>query len=174
MKLGCLFARRIHPEIAGLAHYASELAGDAALPRRSLFDPARIPGILDYVYMADILEDDYFFSFFGERMPVLYGADLGGTRLSEMEDPALRHSLRKTYDCVVQTELPLFMRGYYIWSHRSVPIERLLIPMTSDEGVLSAICGISVPEVAHVDLEMYTGHGPARLVGEDELMQRTG
>ncbi len=176
MNFGCLLARNILPEIAGLAHYAQELAGDAPLPRRSLFNPADIAAIADYVYMVEVLreENDYLFGYSGARMQALCGADLGGMRLSEVGDPALRRSQRETYDHVVEAGQPLYMRGYYVWSQKSVPIERLLIPMTTDDGVLNAICGMSIPEVAHIDLEKYTGSGPARLVREDELMRWAG
>jgi hypothetical protein len=65
----------------------------------------------------------------------------------------------------------MFMRARYAWSGRKyVSIERLLIPMAADDGKLNSICGISIPEVADVDLEMYAGKGPAKLVGEDELL----
>lgn len=176
MKFGNLFARYIHPEIAGLARYAGELAGDEALPRRRLFEPMQISGILDFVYLIEFLpeENDYFFSLSGSRMGALFGADFGGHRLSEMGDTVMRESLRTSYDRVIKTRQPLYMRGYYVWPQKSVPIERLLIPMVSDEGDVNAILGISVPGVADIDLELYTGEGVAQLVGEDELMLDVG
>lgn len=173
MNFGNLFARNIRPEITGLARYALELAGDNDLPRRSLFDPQQIWAISDYTYLIDVLRDqnDYYCSMWGGRMNVLFGYGLLGKHLSELEDPDLRMALCKTYNRVVETQKPLFMRARYSWAGRkSIAIERLLIPMADDHGELNSICGISIPEVADIDLEMYAGHGPARLIGEDELM----
>jgi hypothetical protein len=63
------------------------------------------------------------------------------------------------------------MRARYAWpGKKSVSIERLVMPMAADDGEINAICGISIPEVADVDIEMYTGQGPARLISEDDLM----
>lgn len=173
MNFGNLFARNIRPEITGLARYALDLAGDNPLPLRSAFDPRRIWAINDYVYLIDVLRDenDYYCSLWGGRMNALFGFSLLGMRLSEMEDPDLRKALCKTYDRVVESEKPLFMRARYAWPERKqIAIERLLIPMAADDGILNTICGISIPEVADVDIEMYAGHGPAKLIGEDDLM----
>jgi hypothetical protein len=176
MNFGALFARHIHPEIAGLAHYACELAGVDKLPRRRDLDLNRISSLRDYIFLIEILpdENDYYFSQSGSRMGTLFGTDLAGTHLSEMSDTLLRQSLRKTYDRVVETKQPLFLRGRYVWQDKSVPIERLLIPMVGDDGRVNSICGISIPEIADVDLEMFAGQGPARLVSEDELMLECG
>jgi hypothetical protein len=173
MNFGNLFARNIRPEIAGLAHYAMELAGDSDLPRYSAFDPHRVWAICDYIYLLDVIDNgnDYYCSFSGKRMAVLFGYEFKGVRLSEFPDPELGMALRRTYDRVVETHNPSFMRARYAWPEKkSIFIERLLIPMAADDGQLNAICGISIPEVADVDIEMYAGHGPARLISEDDLM----
>lgn len=177
MNLGSLFSRYLHPEIAGFARYMCDLAGDDPLPRASLFNPGQIASIVDYVYTARYLpeKNDYLLGYSGSRMRLLFGADLGGLMLSEVGDPILRQNQRESYDRVIRTHLPLYMRGYYVWPNgKSVPIERLLMPMVDEEGRANTICGMSIPEVAEVDLAMYTGQGPARLVGEDELMLNTG
>lgn len=170
MDFSALFARNIHPDIAWLARYHLHLAGNDPLPRRSRFRPPYAPTVLGYVFLIDVLpeDNDYYFSLFGERIAVLYGTDLGHRRLSEIGDAMLRTSLRTTYDRVVATHLPLYMRGRYAWPDRSIPIERLLVPMADDDGRLSAICGISVPHVPDEELEFRAGHGPAQLVGDDE------
>jgi hypothetical protein len=173
MNFGNLFARNIRPEITGLARYAQELAGDNEMPRRSEFDPSRIWAICDYVYVFDYLRDqnDYRGSYSGARMPTLFGYELMGVLLSEFPDPELGMALRRSYDRVVETKKPLFMRARYAWpGKKSVSIERLVMPMAADDGEINAICGISIPEVADVDIEMYTGQGPARLISEDDLM----
>lgn len=173
MNFGNLFARNIRPEITGLARYAMDLAGEEELPRRSRFDPQRIWAICDYVYVFDYLRDqnDYRCSYSGARMPALFGYEFKDVRLSEFPDPDLVAAMKRTYDRVIETHSPLFMRARYAWPEKkSIYIERLLIPMADDSGQMSAICGISIPEIADVDIEMYTGQGPARLVSEDDLM----
>lgn len=173
MQLSGVIGRSIHPGIAELARYCDELSGDEHLPRRSRFRPPRIGALIGYFFLIDVLhaEKDYFFSLSGERIAVLFGGEmLKGRRLSEMADLDMQHSLRRTYDRVVASHLPLYMRGRYVWPNVAVDIERLLIPMADDEGKLTTICGISIPAVPDNEMELYVGRGPARLVGEEELI----
>ena len=177
MKFGNLFARQIHPETAGLARYIEELAQNEDMPRLSQLNLRRLGVITQYLYLVDVLrqENNYRFSFWGSRMTILIGYDLREKCLSDVVDPEIRQSVWRTYDRVVETRKPSFMRAEYAWpGGKYLPIERLLVPMASDDGVLSAICGISVPDIADVDLEMYAGYGPARLISEKELMLKAG
>lgn len=173
MDFSGLFARPIHPELAGLARYMLELAGDEPLPRRSQFEFSGVSRLTACMFLVEVLPDDndYYFSYSGELMPALFGGvDMGGLRLSEAGDPDLYQTLRKTYDRVVTTGLPLYMRGHYVWPTKSVPIERLLVPLAGDDGGVAAICGIVVPDILESDLDRFAGSGPARLVGVDELV----
>jgi len=173
MDFSGLFARPIHPELGGLARYMLELAGEEPLPKRSRFDMAEVSRLTACMFLVEVMpeENDYYFSFSGEMMPALFGGvDMGGIRLSEAGDPELYQTLRKTYDRVVTTGLPLYMRGHYVWPTKSVPIERLLVPLGGEDGGVCAICGIVVPDILPTDLASFAGRGPARLVGVDELV----
>jgi hypothetical protein len=172
MNFKCLYARHIHPEIFGLAQYANELAGDADLPKRSQFNPSCISAILPYVFLVDRQPDldDYVFRICGEQMWSIFGVDLTGMRLSEVPNYAVQTCMRNTYARVLETHTPLFMRARYLWPDKSLSVERLLVPMTNDAGLVAAICGIVVPDVAAVDLDKFRGEGPAQLVCDEELM----
>lgn len=173
MQLSGTIGRSIHPDIAALARYCDELSGDEHLPRRNRFRPPRIGALLGYFFLIDVLhaEKDYVFSLYGERIAVLVGGDkMKGRRLSELDNYEMRQSLRRTYDRVVASHLPLYMRGRYVWPNVAVDIERLLIPMADDNGKLSTICGISIPTVPDSEMELYVGRGPARLVCDEELI----
>lgn len=173
MKFGNLFARPIHPETAGLARYVQDLAGADDMARRSQIEIDRLGVITNYFFVVETVprNDDYRFTYWGSRMTTLIGFDLTGKCLSDVDEPEVRASVHRTYDRVVETERPLFMRALYAWPGRKyVPIQRLLIPLAGDDGRLSAICGVSVPDIADADLEVFAGCGAARLVSEEELM----
>lgn len=172
MDFKCLYARHIHPELMGLASYASELAGDDDMPKVSRFDPGGIPAILPYVFLVEHLpgEGDYVFRLCGERMHAIFGADLTGVRMSQIINAPVQNCMRYSYGRVISERTPQFMRARYLWPHKSLSVERLLIPMKNDAGQVSTICGIAVPDVAAVDLDMFRGTGPAQLVCDEELM----
>lgn len=154
-----LFEQRIHPSIARAAQYCLDLSQDRELPRRRDFRPANIRSILGYIFLIDVLPDDYGFGLAGEHMATLYGATLKGKRLSEIEDEKLRHHLAQTYDAVVGARSYQYLRGRYTWPDRSIPIERLLVPMTDDTGKLSTIFGFTIPDIPQDTLILRTGEG---------------
>jgi hypothetical protein len=166
MDFGTLFEHSPHPHIAQLASYCNELAGDSAMPNRNDFRPGRVSQLLGCVFLVEVIatENDYFFELCGSYMQIAFGADLSKKRLSTLRDEKLRTALQKTYDCVVQTGKPLYLRGLYQWPGKSVNIERLLVPMSDHFGNLTTILGAVVPDVDIDSLILYTGVGPAQLV----------
>jgi hypothetical protein len=158
-----LFELQIHPGIARAAQYCLDLSQDRELPRRRDFRPANVRSILGYIFLIDVLPDDYGFGLAGEHMATLYGATLKGKRLSEIKDEKLRDHLGKTYDAVVSARSFQYLRGRYTWPARSVPIERLLVPMTDDAGKLSTIFGFTIPNIPADTLILSAGEGAATL-----------
>jgi hypothetical protein len=171
MNFSLSFDDAVHPRISELALYCAELSGEGTLPRRSLFRPKRVAPVITYLFLMDVLheEGDYRFSLFGSNMAILYGADLTGKRLSEFGDASKRAELRETYDHVVTSGKPLYIRGRYEWPEMAIGIERLLVPMTDDTGQVTSILGLAIPNVSQDALLFFAGHGAARLV-IDEVM----
>lgn len=166
-----IFEHCREPGIIRFAQYCIDLAGDDPLPRRSQFRPTRVSSIMGYLFLIDVLADDndYFFSLFGTHMSILYGEDLTGKRLSQIGDANLQGFLRSTYDRVVATRKPLYLRGRYAWDDRSVDIERLLMPMTDDNGKLTTIFGVAIPDVPAETLLVFAGQGAAKLVTDQTV-----
>lgn len=158
-----LFERQIHPGIARAAQYFLDISHDRELPRRRDFRPTNVRSILGYVFLIDVLPSDYRFSLFGEHMAMLYGTNLSNTLLSVVGDEKLRGFLRKTYDAVVAARSFQYLRGRYTWPDRSVPIERLLVPMADDAGKLSTIFGLTIPDIPNGTLVLSAGEGAAML-----------
>lgn len=158
-----LFAQQIHLDIRGTAQYFLDISQDRELPRRRDFRPAKVRPVLGYIFLIDVLPDDYRFSLFGEHMSMLYGENLTNKRLSDVGDEKLRGFLRKTYDAVVAARSFQYLRGKYTWPDRSVPIERLLVPMADDAGKLSTIFGLTIPDIPEGTLVLEAGEGAATL-----------
>lgn len=166
-----LFETNIHPGIARMAQYCSDLSRKRDMPRRSEFRPSNVRSLLGYMFLIDVLpdEDDYHFSLFGIHMSVLYGLDLTDKRLSQVGDDQLQRFLRKTYDKVVATRSYQYLRGRYVWPDRSVDIERLLVPMTNDDGQLTTILGLTIPNTPTDTLLVFAGVGAAQLQIDEEI-----
>jgi hypothetical protein len=153
----------VHPAIVEAARYLQTLAPGNALPKRRDFRPNRVPGLLGYYFLVDVLDNgkDYRYALAGEHMALLFGTDATNMRLSELGDAGAR--IKKTYDAVVATRTFHYVRGRYTWPERSVGIERLLVPMTDDDGTLNTILGISVPDTQLDMLNLLAGMGAAVL-----------
>ncbi len=165
MNFAPLLSASIHPAIADAARYLQTLAPGDALPKRRNFRPNRVPGLLGYYFLLDVLDngEDYRYALAGEHMALLFGTDATNMRLSELGDDAQLARIRDTYDAVVATRTFHYVRGRYTWPERSVGIERLLVPMTDDDGTLNTILGISVPDTQLDMLNLLAGIGAAVL-----------
>lgn len=174
MNLSLLPTRDVHPGIAGLAEYCVDLAGEFELPRRNRFRPTRVSSIITYLFLIDVLEDedDYLFHLSGSNLTLLYGEDFTGKRLSEVADSRVRAALRETYDRVVATRQPYYLRGRYEWPEMSIEIERLLVPMTDDAGAVTTILGVAIPNVSSDVLLVFAGRGAAQLVVDEVLAKQ--
>ena len=171
MNFAALLAGPVHPAIAEAARYLQELAPGDALPKRHDFRPNRVPGLLGYYFLIDVVGGgkDYRFSLAGEHMSLLFGTDVTNRRLSELGNDDLRTRLKQTYDRVVASRSFHYVRGRYAWPERSVVIERLLVPMTDHDGHLNTILGLSIPDTQIGDLNLISDIGPASLEIDSQI-----
>jgi len=165
--------KSVHPKIASLARYAAELAGPDLLPKRdrAAIDLMRLSELLDSMFLMEITDSghDYYFKYWGELLPGICGANLCGTCLSEVNDIALRRTLKKSYDKVVEGRVPVYSRGFYVWPDTKVPVERLLIPLAGDNGKISAVCGIIIAGLSDRALAGLIRKGNPQLVCHEEM-----
>jgi hypothetical protein len=155
----------LHPAIAEAVRYFQVLAPGDTLPKRHDFRPTRVPGLFGFYFLLDVLEDgkDYRFSLTGERVSLLFGTDGTHKRLSEIGDEPHCARLKKTYDAVVASRSFQYVRGRYVWPERAINIERLLLPMASNDGHLDTILGVTVPDTPLDMLNLCWENGAATL-----------
>lgn len=164
-------SRGMNPQIAELLRYAAEVAHPDPLPkrRRIQIDFKRLDALLPNIFFLEVGGDgDYYYKYSGEMMPELCGLNLCGQFLSGIADAGLRRSLKASYDRVVQDRAVYYMRGRYVWPGTEVAVQRLLIPLLNEDGTVSAICGLAVPDGSEAEWRRATGEGPAKLLGENE------
>jgi hypothetical protein len=156
-----LLATSVHPVIAEVARYFQTLAPGNALPRRHAFRPNQVRQALGYIFIVDVLPGDYRWNLIGEKVGVLFGIDRRGSLLSTLP-PELRNLLKPMYDGIVASHSFHFVRGRYTWSNRSLPVERLLVPMADDQGHLTSVFGVTIPVLPLDDFIIaFTGNGAA-------------
>ena len=164
-----LLRRPVHPAIAEAARYFQELAPGDALPKRRDYRPTRVRSVLGYIFLIEVLPDDYCWNLIGEHMAMLFGIDGTNRLLSDFQPQALRERLKTTYDAVVTTRSFLFGRGRYTWPDRSMNIERLLVPMANPEGQLNFIFGVSIPDMPTDRLAVSSGIGAGSLEIDEQI-----
>ncbi|SME97578.1 PAS domain-containing protein [Tistlia consotensis] len=135
------------PVLRRFALYWAERGG-SGLPRRADIDPADFVWLLGQVFLIDVIREpelDFRFRLFGSEMARVYGRDLTGSRLSELDDQDYTAALRPDYASVVATGRPLLRRGRLEWLDRShIGYERLLLPLSADGRLIDVILGATV------------------------------
>ena len=173
MDFGDLFEKDVNPGVLAFARYCMELAGDAEMPRRSQFRPSKIRDIVSYVFLLDVLPDDYRFCLVGDSMIRLCGTNPTGRSVNGIEDEEVRRNLRSTYDLVVATRRPVYQHSRYLWQENSVAVSRLLVPMLGDDGNLTTIFGIAMPDMPDEPILLFSGRG-VPIVVQDPVLKPAG
>jgi hypothetical protein len=155
-------------DMVRLARYCAALAGPADMPNRRDFRPADVAWLLGRIYLIDVLDSgvDYCFRLFGTFWEKMYGTDLTGKLLSEIEATGNLTALRGDYDKVVAARTPFFHPGKLVWPNQiSINYERLLVPFSGDDSQVSLILVAVGCDVSLDDLVYFRGKGgPPRLV----------
>jgi hypothetical protein len=129
-------------DMVRLVKHCEALAGPGEMPNQRDFRPADVAWLLGRIYLIDVLDSgvDYCFRLFGTFWEIMYGADLTGRLLSEIEATGKLYALRGDYDMVVAMRTPFFHPGKLVWpNQKSIKYERLLIPFSRDDDQVSLI-----------------------------------
>ncbi len=155
-------------DMVRLAKYCAALAGTGEMPNRRDFRAADVAWMLGRIYLIDVLDSgtDYCFRLFGIFWEKMYGSDLTGRLLSEIEATGQLTALRADFDKVVAERRPFFHPGKLVWANQmAINYERLLVPFSGDDGQVSLIMVALGCDVSLDDLVYYRGKGgPPRLV----------
>jgi hypothetical protein len=124
------------------------------------------------LYIVDVLDGgaDYRFRLFGAFWHTVYGRNLTGARLSEIEASGNLLALRPHYDeCVAKRSLA-FKPGRLVWPNKQViAFQRLLIPFSKDSyGVSMLLCG-AYCEIPYEDICLFQGAGVPQLVLDESV-----
>jgi len=177
MEFGATFERLAHPDLIRLARHCQGLAPPHQLPRRADFDPAPVMRYLaGQLYLIDVLDGgaDYRFRLFGLFWQTVYGCNLAGELLSDIEATGNLLVLRAHYDACVAQRAPIFRPGKLIWPDRhAIAYQRLLIPFAGDDGAVSLLVCAAHSDIPREDVCLYQGLGVPRLE-LDEPEERAG
>lgn len=167
MDFALLYRHSTNRDLTRLAQHCEALAGEGEMPRWHDFRPNDVSWMLGRIYLVDVIDGgaDYAFRLSGMLMKEIYGVDLYGRRLSELEDDGFKRALRGNYDTVIATRKPLYRRCLLRWpQNREINVERLLIPFCDDEGTPAIILGAVHCDAPLEIVALYRGSGPVELV----------
>lgn len=171
MDFTSLFEKTVHPDIERFARYCLELAAGRNLPRKDDFLPEQAMSLLGNLYLLKKTpSSDYVPEVFGVRMAVLYDCDMTDIRLGAFENTDLRQELRRSYDMVVEMGAPVYQRGRYVWSDKTVGFERLMVPLTDNDGKIAALLCSTSLDVSDEELETFRGAVPSKLIPEETMV----
>ena len=156
------FNRQDHPQVARLLDHCTALAGERELPLAADFRPADVRWAIGYISIIDVLDhgEDYRFRLFGSICQSVYGADLTGIKLSEIEHRGDFVGVRENYNEVVRGRRPVYTASRFIWANgNKLSFGRLLIPFADENGEVCRILAAADCGMPGEDAMMLRGLG---------------
>ena len=115
------------------------------MPRKSDIDPAYIPKLLSMIWMYEYLpeEDDFICHLHGETIREAWGFSLRGQKISEFFPADVIDKVKKRWHRVIET--PAVMHTVMQSPDEIVrTAERMMVPVTDDEGAVRYLLGLSL------------------------------
>lgn len=151
------------------AKHCDGLAVGKAMPHRNDFHPNDAHWLFGYIYTVEVMDSggDYRFTFSSTFWNTVYGFDMIGERLSELEACGLLATQRKEFDEVVTSRAPRYHTGELAWPDlSSIQHERLIVPFAGDDGRVSLLVVASQCDRPFPDLMRFKGINIPRLLPE--------
>lgn len=129
-------------------HWQAIHPGEGVLPGRQHIDPAAIPELLPFVWLADVYRDPLRFRYrlLGTEHAHVFGRDYTGSWLDEVHVNFAGSPAYPQYVAVVEEGRPAYRRGHTLImlpkEYRS--IERLLLPLARDGRRVDMLIAISL------------------------------
>lgn len=127
--------------LVGLLRHWRSLRAGGEVPRRSAFDPMRVPRLLPSVFLLRLEPgtDRFRIRVFGTRLCSLFGRELTGQYIDEADLP---EEMRQRLSALVGARAPFVLRGEADLNERqSADYEVLGLPMADEAGTITFILG---------------------------------
>jgi hypothetical protein len=154
-----------YPDLAKLIDHCRQLAGGRDMPHRNDFRASKVRWMFAHLYLVDVVDGgaDYRCRLWGQFWETIFGINLQGKSLSDLEQTGNLLHLRAEYDAIVAARCIRFRAGQVIWrDNTSADYARVIVPFAGDDGHVSmllsaATCGKSIE-----DLVFFKGLGVPR------------
>ena len=121
------------PLLRDLHAYWASLPRNGAVPLRSSFSPAAIPGLLPLVVMVDVLDEprDFRFRLAGTSIARIAGQELTGKRIAEVFPSGFCAELHRTWGTVIAERRPVRGAGrLWVPGREHIGWEGLAMPLS--------------------------------------------
>lgn len=155
-----------NPNLLRFAKYCEGLAGDKSMPHRQDFLPGNIHWLYGCFYAVEVMEGgrDYRCTFDSTLFGALYGFDLLGKRISELEACGRLSVQRRDFDAVTAAGAPRYRTGRLVWPDRkSIRNERIIVPFAGDDGNAALLVVAAQCDKPFQELRGYKGIGEPHL-----------
>ena len=137
------------PDLQMLHEYWNSLRDGRAVPRRADLDPGKIPRLLPYIMMYNVVPGGgYTIRLVGEEVVRFVGRNATGQPAGSTLSPRSAETVVAILDMVTRERAPKFRTGKAHWqpnkAHRDY--EACFLPLSADGATVNIIlCGIKTP-----------------------------
>jgi hypothetical protein len=120
-----------------------QLAGDRFAPRREEITPAKLRTLLPWIWIVDVVGEDFRFRIAGDRIIEYLGTRHAGKMLSELRGPAFFELMQALFEYGVRYKRPV-AHGPLRSSHAKrehFEAEVLVLPLSDDGERVTGLCG---------------------------------
>lgn len=160
-----------YPDLAKLVAHCQMLAVGRDMPHRNDFRASQVRWMFAHMYLVDVVDGgaDYRCRLWGQFWETIFGLDLLGMRLSELEHAGHVTHLRAEYDASVADRRVSFRVGRVVWpDNTAVEFARVIIPFAGDDGNVSMLLAGGTSDKSIEDLLFFKGLGMPSFVYEDD------
>jgi hypothetical protein len=132
-----------HPQLQALHRYWLERCSGPLLPARRAIDPIDLKSCLANLLLIDVGEPPrrYRYRLFGTGLVTLYGREMTGKFVDEINDDAVRGAAFQAYDEVIARHAPIFSTLTFVIDYRRISYDRLLLPLAADGHTITMVMG---------------------------------
>lgn len=160
-----------YPDLTRLVDYCRGLTGGHGLPHRKDFRASQVRWLFAYLYLVDLVEGgaDYRCRLWGQFWETIFGVNLLGKHLSDLEGAGNVTHLRAEYNAVVAGRQIQFRVGHVIWpDNKTIGFARVIVPFCGDDGNVSMLLCAATSDKPIDDLLFFKGVGIPSFAYEDE------
>ena len=142
---------RCHPDILKILAYWQGKCRGRGMPSRADVDPAELVGLLPYIILVDVVDDErrFVYRLVGTGEVDVRGIDPTGKSVADGYFASSAEAAMRNYEIVRDSKAPYYEEDQFQMVHRWVNEANLFLPLSDDDRTVNKILVFSINRDLH-------------------------